>query len=258
MLTIHETPSVEAPERQRRWGRVLRWALAAALVVVAAGLIVFWWVSRPPAPVSVNDVIDNFRNASPSPVATSGGPPIGVYLYATQGSEQVSAGHVTHRYPHLTTLTVTPDSCGLTFRWDALAGRYGVWRVCRTATAWALTHYVDVHTFLYMKDVHAYDCSGFPVVVCRTDTGVLTSTVASLGGENVLVHGVSHPATHLRITQDATGKSVSTGTIDAWVLPSGLPAKIQVVDHGSQTVLGSHVTYDESATFVLTSTKPRR
>jgi len=258
MTIIHERPNVEAPKRATRWTRVLRWALAGALVVFAAGVLVFWWVSRPPAPVSVNDVIDKFRSASSSPAAESGGPPIGVYLYATQGSEQVSAGHVTHHYPRVTTLTVTPNSCGLQFRWDALAGRYSVWRVCRTARTWSLVHYVDVHTFLYMKDVHAYDCTGFPAVVCRSETGVLTSTFARIGPETVVVHGVPHPATHLRITQVATGTSISSGTIDAWVLPSGLPAKVHIVDHGSQTVLGSRVNYDESATFVLTSTKPRR
>lgn len=232
--------------------------LAGVLVLLAAGVLLLWWMSRPPAPVSVGDVLNRFRSTSPSPAAVTGGPRIGVYLYDTRGSERISAGNVTHHYPTVTTLTVTNDSCGLKFRWDALAGRYGEWRVCRTTSGWSLGHYTDVHTFLYMKDVHDYTCSGFPVVVCRTGSGVLTSSIARVGPDTVVVGGSRRPVTHLRITQTATGKSVSTGTIDVWVLHSGLPARIEVADRGAQTIMGSRVTYREQATFTLTSVKPRR
>src|SRR5690242_2729412 len=123
MLTIQERPSVAPARGPRRWMRALRWVLALALVVVAGGVLVLWWVSRPPAPVSVNDVINKFRNTSPSSAPrANGGPQVGVYLYATQGSEGISAGHLTHHYPNVTTLTVTTDDCGLNFRWDALTG----------------------------------------------------------------------------------------------------------------------------------------
>ena len=259
MPITQEAPYVEAPGRPRRRWRALRWVLAVVLVVLAAAVLVLWWISRPPAPVSVNDVVNRFRSTAPGPAAAAvGGPHTGVYLYATRGSERVSAGNVTHHYPAITTLTVTTDSCGLRFRWDALAGRYGDWQMCRTGSTWSLEHYTDVHTFLYMKDVHDYTCSGFPVVVCRADSGVLTSTITRIGPDKVTVAGSRRQATHLHITQTATGKSVSTGTIDVWVLPSGLPARVEVDNRGAQTVLGSRVTYQEQASFTLTSVVPRR
>ena len=211
---------------------------------VAAGLVV-WRVTRPPAPVSVSDVLDKFRSAQPSSPTGTGGPARGVYVYATQGSERVSAG-VTHHYPARTTLTVRDIGCGLRLRWDALSGRWAQWDLCRTASGWTLTHYVDAHKFLYLQDVHEYACRGFPTIVCTYDNGTLTSVVTSVGPR------------HVRITQTATGKSVSSGEIEAWLLPNGLPRRVVIHDHGAQIVLGSRVTYSESASFTLISAVPRR
>lgn len=259
MLITQQAPDAEAAGLPRRRWRALRWMLASTLVFLAAAVLVLWWINRPPASVSVNDVINRFRSASPSSAAAVvGGPRTGVYLYATRGSERISAGHVTHHYPAITTLTVATDSCGLRFRWDALAGRYGEWQLCRTGSTWSLDHYTDVHTFLYMKDVHDYTCSGFPVVACRSDSGVLTLRIDGVGPDRVIVAGSFRTATHLHVTQSATGKSVSSGTIDLWILPSGLPARVEVDNHGAQTVLGSRVTYQEQASFALTSVVPRR
>lgn len=267
MHDLEVLPSTPAPARRRR--RWLRWVLAALVAVVAVGGYLVWNAFRPPKAVSVSAVVDKFRNReqpSGSPSHVAGGPLVGVYVYATKGSERVSAGGVTHHYPARTTLTVTGDACGLRLRWDALSGRWAEWQVCSTPQGWRLEHYVDVHTFLYMKDVHDYTCTTTPAatagadwsVACRTGSGLLTSTVHTVGVDNRRVDGAMVRATHVRITQHATGKSLSDGTIDAWVLPSGLPARVDIRDHGSQVVLGQDVTYDESASFELTSPIPRR
>lgn len=217
------------------------------LALVIAGGVGLARLTRPPTPVSVADALDRFRSSDPTAPADAGGPPTGVYVYATSGWERVSTGNITHHYPARTTVTVTEISCGLRFRWDALAGRYAQLDVCRTESGWQLRDYVDVHEFLYVKDVHDYTCSGYPVVVCRTESGdVLTSTVEPVGTRQ------------LRITQEATGKSVSTGRIEVWLLPSGLPQRVTVEDQGSQSVLGAKVTYTESAEFALTSATPLR
>ncbi len=221
--------------------------LVISLALVISGAVGVWRLTRPPTPVSVSDVLGRFRSADPPAPRQQDGPATGVYVYATTGWERVSAGNITHHYPARTTLTVAGSACGLRLRWDALAGRYAELQLCRTAGGWELRHYVDVHAFLNVQDVHDYSCSGFPVVVCRTDSGdVLTSTVTEVA------------ARHVRITQQATGKSVSTGVIEAWLLPNGLPRRVTVDDQGAQTVLGAKVTYTESAEFTLTSTTPLR
>jgi hypothetical protein len=259
VITPTAAPEEATGPPPSRWTRPLRWVVASLLVLAATFLLLMWWLTRPPAPVSVPDVINRFRSTEPSAAAVvDGGPARGVYLYATRGTERVSTGNVTHHYPARTTLTVTSAPCGLTVRWEALSGRWSEATLCRTSAGWRVVRYVDVHTFLYMKDVHEYTCTGFPVVVCDAGTGLLTSTFEQIGPESTRVGGVSLPATHVRITQSATGKSTSEGVIDAWILPSGLPGRLEITDHGSQVVLGASVRYNESATFVLTSTKPRR
>ena len=248
------TPGPPRPHR-RRW----RWALTALLVVAAVVAVIGWRITRPPAPVSVPDVVDSYRSAPPgSSALLPAGLATGVYVYATSGTERVSAGNVVHHYPGRTTLAVTQRGCGVSARWDALDGRWSRWQICPTAAGWRLVSYVDTHTFLYLTDVHSYTCSGFPTVVCRTETGVLTSIVRPLGREDREVAGTTVQTVHLRIEQHATGASLSEGSVDVWVLPSGLPAALEIHDRGSQEVLGARVTYTEAAEFTLTSTVPLR
>lgn len=242
-IELEPRRSTRQPPRHRPWWL---WLLVTLAVLSMVAGIVVWRMTRPPKPVSVSDVVHKFRSAQPSGSADGDGPARGVYVYATTGGERVSVGNLSHHYPARTTLSVTDTTCGLRIRWDALAGRWAQWDFCRTATGWRLQRYVDAHKFLTRQDIHDYTCSGYPVVVCRTDTGVLTSRV-----ETVSVG-------HVRITQKATGKSVSDGVIEVWTMATGLPQRVVVDNHGAQTVYGIRVNYSESATFTLTSTTPRR
>jgi hypothetical protein len=70
----------------RRW-----WIAGAVVAVLLIGVAVTWWVlTRPPRPVSVNDVINKFRTSQPTAPSTSRPsvlpphPPVGVYVYATK------------------------------------------------------------------------------------------------------------------------------------------------------------------------------
>lgn len=263
-----QQPDVGTTARPRR--RWLRWSLGVALVVALTGGFVIWWELRPPKPVSVNDVVDRYRHErqSPPPTGPLAGPAPGVYLYATTGSERISFGNISHRYPDRTTLTVSAAGCGLRVRWDALAGRWQRWQLCPTATGWRLDHYTDVHKFLYLEDVHDYTCSGDPwrldatadlTVVCRYSGGVLTSVVHRVGVEQRTLAGRAVDTVHLRVTQQATGKSLSQGTLELWLLPTtGLPVHVEAHSSGSQETLGSHISYREAATFDLVSATPRR
>jgi hypothetical protein len=129
-------------------------------------------------------------------------------------------------------------------------------RLCVRSNGWRLVTYMDVHKFLYLEDVHSFSCDApaptatGSTTTCRGSGTVLTSTLQLLDTNSGL--------RHIRIVQHGIGKSKSDGTIDAWLLPSGLPQRLDITDHGSQTVLGSVVTYDENASFTLTSTSPRR
>ena len=242
---------------------------AGALLVSGIG-VTYLVLNRPPAPVSVPDVVNQYRSAHPTPEAAPGGrlpaPRPGVYVYATRGTESISAG-VKHTYPARTTLTVTNAGCGLRVRWDALSGRWQQWQLCPAADGWRLASYVDAHKFLYMQDIHRYRCTGTgwslsastTTLSCDAGKSVLTSTVRVVGHETLTVGSTAVPTVHVRVVQRATGASTSSGSVELWLRAgSGLPIREEIHDTGSQTVLGSSITYREAATFDLESLHPRR
>jgi len=251
--------------------RVVPWLIAIGAIVVAGTGVSFVIASGPPAPVSVPDVLHRFRAGTPPPTGSPGAlppaPAQGVYLYRTVGGERVSAGDVRHTYPKVTTLTVTYTGCGLDVRWDALSGRTQVWHLCPAGGSWTLQTYVDTHKFLYVTDVHSYTCSGGPwtltantrTVTCDTATGKATSVITVVGTEVMQVGGSRVPTTHVHMDQTSTGTSTSKGSIDVWLVTStGLPARAQTQQEGSQHILGQLVTYHEAASYTLLSLTPRR
>lgn len=262
-----ERPPATQPRRRHR--RLLLTLGAIGTVLVAGTGIAYLVLSRPPAPVSIPDVIHHYRSTHPSPEAVPSGrlpaPRPGVYIYATTGRESISTG-AAHTYPPRTTLTVTNAGCGFRARWDALDGRWQQWQLCATANGWRLTSFVDSHKFLYLQDVHRYRCTGGPwtmsapvVTTCDTGKSVLTSTARVVGHEKLAVGTATVSTVHVQIEQRATGSSLSTGSVELWLrASSGLPIREEIHDTGSQVVLGSTITYRESATFALESLRPRR
>jgi hypothetical protein len=271
---VRWSPSSASSERAdiaaRGVRRLLAGLIAAGIVVVTAAGVTYIVASRAPAPVSVSHVIDRFRSASPGPTARSSAmgpaPAAGVYLYATTGSERVSAGDVTHTYPRTTTLSVTRGGCGLDVRWDALAGRWQEWHLCPVDGGWQLSSYVDAHKFLYLQDIHRYTCTGgawslsaTTTVTCDTGTSRATSVTRRVGTEDLAVGSVRVRTTHLHVEQSSTGASTSTGSLDLWLAAStGLPVRARSSVEGAQRVLGQTVTYREAVTFSLTSLTRRR
>ena len=254
--------------RGGRW--LLPGLIAAGTVVVAAVGVTYVVAARAPAPVSVPNVIEHFRAATPSPTAHSSAlppaPAAGVYLYATAGSERVSAGGVQHTYPKTTTLSVTHGGCGLDVRWDALAGRWQEWHLCPVDGGWQLKTFVDSHKFLYLQDIHRYVCTGgawslsaTTTVTCDTGTTRATSVTSQVGTEDLLVGGTRVRTTHLHVEQRSTGASTSSGSIELWLsVSNGLPVRATSSVNGAQRVLGQTVTYREQVTFSLDSLTPKR
>ena len=259
-----------AAQKRRRKGRVVLLVGTLGAALVAGTGITYLVLSRPPAPVSVPDVIHHYRSAHPTPEPMpSGGlraPKAGVYVYATTGTESISTG-LKHTYPKQTTLTVTNAGCGLRVRWDALEGRWQQWQLCPSGDGWRLASYVDAHKFLYLQDTHRYRCTGDPwsmssrtvTVSCDTGKSVLTSTARVVGREVLTVGSAAVETVHVHIDQRATGASTSSGSVELWLrASSGLPIREVIHGTGSQVVLGGRITYRESAIFELTSVQPRR
>ena len=110
--------------------------VAAVGGAVVVGLLGAWWfLLRDVAePATVGGAVTAYREQANN--GSSSIPP-GVYVYATDGSEQTDAlGGVTHRYPRTSTVTVSGGPCGVRLRWDVLRGRSTTWTVCTGSNGW--------------------------------------------------------------------------------------------------------------------------
>jgi hypothetical protein len=255
----------EGPSTHRRWWP--RLLLVVGLLGVTGGGLL-WWDARQTQEISVDRAVDAFRDAQPTPsvppAALSTGPPPGVYVYATSGSEGVSAG-VTHTYPAETTLTVTAAGCGLQVRWDALDERWMQWQLCAADEGWRLESIVDLHKFLHVADRQELECDPDALLrapgtfTCRGGDTAQAWRLAEVGTEAQQVGAETVEAQHVRATSSNTGPARNEGTIDLWLHPeTGLPVRVVVRNRGSSEVLGATVTYEEDATFTLTSLTPQQ
>lgn len=249
------------------------WYVGIAIPVLAVAGYVIWNGMHRVHEVSVQSEVSKFRSAAPSATASAvtnlPRPESGVYVYATTGSERISLGNLSHKYPAKTTVTVTDGGCGLDVRWTALSERWSRYQVCPTQQGWRVRSVTDVHKFLYRLDQQDYVCDD-PVVLpnsaketwsasCSAKNSDITLTVTKAGTQTRTVGGKPVDTTRLHVVTKATGASKNDGTVDVWLLSTtGLPVRVQVVNHGEQNVLGQLVTYDEAATFELTSLTPAR
>ena len=118
----------------------------------------------------------------------------GVYVYATTGSESISAlGGAKHDYPAKTSITATQVPCGMRYQWSPLEDRSTSWTFCSTAAGIDLRVAEERHTFFGQGDRAVYRCSGRllipkkPVVgstksfSCRSDRNLELGTTRVLG-----------------------------------------------------------------------------
>ncbi len=131
---------------------------AVAAVALSAGAVWRLVLREQVEPASVDEAVARFREA-----ALRGDTPIpaGVYLYATTGTESISAlGGRRHRYPARSTLTVTSGGCGMQLRWDVLRTRRTTWEVCPEGGGQRLAAWVEAHNFVGRDDVTTWRCDG--------------------------------------------------------------------------------------------------
>jgi hypothetical protein len=87
--------------------------------------------------------------------------PEGVYSYATTGFERLSAAVASrHDYPHTSTVTVSPEGCGFSERWEPRPERSAEWRFCVDGTRWRLAVLLDYHEFFGQPVMQRFACRG--------------------------------------------------------------------------------------------------
>lgn len=197
----------------------------------------------------------------------------GVYVYRTTGFEHIDAlsGH-THEYPAETTITVTPEGCGMLLRWDALEERREEWRLCATADGVALqTRGLQYHEFFDQETPEDQLCDvpvllvplaeGSHEAVAQTCTlagkpwlpiwEILEADIREVSGEPIEVR-------HVRMTIDDNDEHFEHYVADWMLAPSGLPVELTVLKQSKSPSIVGDVVYDEEIRLELVSFEPLR
>ena len=220
-----------------RHGRV-RWLVAGGIAVVVAAAATAVWelaLQDTATPVSVDQALARFRadvRLGHTPI------PAGVYVYATSGSEAISAlGGRRHRYPARSTVTVAPGGCGMTLRWDVLTSRSNRYEICgRGKVLAALDGDASIRRAGRSLDV---GLSGHELAPCGRHTRRDEPLPLSgrryrparyqhvVGEELVTVGGAEVAAVHVRLTAVESGGARGPIAEERWLEPgSGLPLRI--------------------------------
>ncbi len=250
--------------RRRRY----LWTAAGAAIVVAAAAGAWHFALREDAtPASVGDALARYRaqaEQADTPI------PPGVYVYATTGSEAISAlGGRKHVYPTRSTITVTGGGCGMRLRWDALQHRSNTYDVCDDARR--LAGWTEAHRFVGQDDVTRWRCTATAWLPAATDPGSRSSfdcssgdsrqkgTTTVIGEEAIRVGGAEVGVVHLRLASRQSGASRGTTVEQRWLeRQTGLPVRVEyTVTTINPSPIGE-VRFDEHYDLRLVSLVPRR
>lgn len=248
---------------------LLVFACVIALAVVA-------WVNRPrdePAKATVDDAVRSFREDGDS--ARRGGagdPPLGVYRYATRGSEsaQTPIAGATHDYGGVSTVVLSAGPCGLRERWQVLAGRWTEGEACTEAGETTL-RITEFHEFFSVGQEDAFECRGESISTstvprvgdrlasaCESDGSSISTTTRVIGYETVPVGGEDFEAVHIESRSLLEGENAGTARSEEWRRRSdGLLLRRKVASD-ADAAAGGGTHYSEEYTIELLEATPRR
>lgn len=235
--------------------------------------------------VGVDEALDRYREqttttssqpgvsapaASTVPVTVAVLPAPGVYQYATSGFDSIDAlTGARHDYPAITTMTVTPEGCGVRVRWDIAVERWDSWNWCLDGAAIRQDGWVGYHEFFDTPGRNDYICEGDPrpldadagttwLMTCRMGD----RTISTFHGEviertSVTVAGAEIAVLHVLYDVDVVGESTGSQTVAGWYrISDGLPVREQLTISTIQdTVIGA-THFDEQYTIDLLTPTP--
>ncbi len=243
------------------------WAAGAAIVLAAATGAWVLAARESATPASIGDALARYRanaEAADTPI------PPGVYVYATTGSESISAlGGRKHSYPSRSTVTVAGAGCGMTLRWDVLLHRSNTYEICDDGSR--LSGWSETHRFVGRDDITRWRCDATAWLPADTDPSSSTAfdcastdseqvgTTTVVGEEMLRVGTADVGVVHLRVATREGGGARGPTVEQRWLeRETGLPVR---VDYRVTTLNPSpigDVRFDERYTLRLLSLQPRR
>lgn len=244
--------------------------IVAGLAAVGLGFL----LARPrdePAKTSVRSAVHSFRQqrGGGGLGGGRGEAPLGVYRYATKGSESVKTLVLgaTHDYDGVTTIVLEPGRCGERERWQVLAGRWTEVEACPTGEGVAPVEVTEFHEFFGTGQKDTFRCQSTPVSrtpggrfssACRSDDSSISTRSHVVGIEPVRVGGKTFDATHVESRSRFGGKNSGTSRRDEWRRRSDNLLLRRRVESDADTNRAGGTHYSERYTIRLLSTRPRR
>lgn len=266
-------------ERGGRTTKAPRRRYIVSLVVAgAAVLAVLAWIHRPqddPARATVDDAVRSFRAQDDGGRGgeASAGRALGVYRYATRGSETAESPilDTTHDYNGISTIVLSEGRCGEVERWEVLSGRWTEGETCKGPDGDRFTAGTEFHEFFGYGQKDSFRCrgismSGPPVEKvgarfsssCESDDSSVINESRVVGFETVTVAFEPFPAIHTESRSRLEGESTGTARREDWRRRSdGLLLK-RSVSSEADTSLGGGTHYTERYTIELLDSQPRR
>jgi hypothetical protein len=262
----------EARRRSRKRRLIRRILVITAVVVGLGGGALFVQLRSKATVITLDESVQRFRDTAASAPAVSGLPKPGVYAYTTSGEDSITVlGGSHHDYPAQTSITVSPDACGMKLRWDALGERWEEWTLCLDGPRLELHSITTYHQFFGKSDHREYFCGEDSLYrpVEQTKGATFTTTCAGadatavghgelVGVEFLSVGGTRVRTLHLKITITFEGATIGTRTTELWtVAQTGLP--IITVSHDdldTESPLG-RTRYAEQYRSELTALEPQ-
>jgi len=242
------------------------------LVLLAfLGLVGIGWANRPrdePSRVTPEEAVRSFRAESGS--GASGSPLFGVYRYSTKGSESVDLGLLatTHDYGGVSTITLSPGSCGTIERWQVLQGRWWETESCPGTKALELRRVIEFHEFFGSAKEDTFRCRGAtvsdpPLVrvdsrfasICSSKGSSFVSSSRIVDLESMEVKSIRFPAVRTFSQISLEGDTVGRARIEDWRRRSDGVLLKRVVSSTADTGEGE---YTESYELELLDPQPQR
>jgi hypothetical protein len=253
-------------------GRRRKITLAAVTCLLAIAVLA--WLNRPrdePTRVSVDDAVRSFRAENDSG-GRGGGPEepaLGVYRYATKGSESVKTAFVgaTHGYDGTSTIILSAGRCGEQERWQVLSGRWSEAEACESADGETSVTVVEFHEFFGTAQNDSLRCHSSPVSgrpgarfsgFCESDDFSISNRSRVVGVELVSVGEETFDATHVETRSVFGGESSGTAARGEWRRRSDGLLLRRSVESEADTNAGGGSHYSERYTIRLLSVTPRR
>ncbi len=255
------------------WGRKL--AVVVVIACLATIGAIAWWVVPQDTPErsTLAGALERFRQRDPSSEASSR-VHLGVYRYRTRGEERVEASDLldaTHNYDGVSTVILSPSSCGVRERWEVLDARWSEAAFCDPPDGNGLRQISEFHEFFGVARRDNYHCRGSTLprqvasrvgdrITSNCDGGDNAATTDSrvLGATTVDVAGEQVEAIHTRSRIALRGQVSGTTQRDEWRRRSdGLLLRSIVITHATREETIS-ANYQERYTLKLLSLRPRR